>query len=96
MSIVHYQGFAGIRLEADVIGSDNDPAVLLLHGAGQTRAIWSNVADALEQAGRRVISLDLRGHGGSEWPEGGRYDFDALGGDLRAGAFAQVLHWRIA
>ena len=84
MSIVHYQGFAGIRLEADVIGSDNDPAVLLLHGAGQTRAIWSNVADALEQAGRRVISLDLRGHGGSEWPEDGRYDFDALVGDLRA------------
>ena len=44
MSIVHYQGFAGIRLEADVIGSDNDPAVLLLHGAGQTRAIWSNTS----------------------------------------------------
>jgi len=84
MTIVEYRGFAGVRLEAEIIGSENDPAVLLLHGAGQTRAVWSGVADALEQAGRRVISLDLRGHGGSEWPEDGRYDFEALVEDLRA------------
>lgn len=84
MSIVEYRGFAGVRLEAEVIGAENDPAVLLLHGAGQTRAVWSGVAGALEQAGRRVISLDLRGHGGSEWPEDARYDFEALVEDLRA------------
>lgn len=84
MSIVEYRGFAGVRLEAEVIGAENDPAVLLLHGAGQTRAVWSGVANALEQAGRRVISLDLRGHGGSEWPEDARYDFEALVEDLRA------------
>ncbi|WP_447762533.1 alpha/beta fold hydrolase [Sphingopyxis panaciterrae] len=84
MSIVEYRGFAGVRLEAEVSGSENDPAVLLLHGAGQTRAVWRSVADALEKAGRRVISLDLRGHGGSEWPDDGRYDFEALVEDLRA------------
>lgn len=84
MSIVEYRGFAGVRLEAEVAGSENDPAVLLVHGAGQTRGVWASVADALEQAGRRVISLDLRGHGGSEWPEDGRYDFEALVEDLRA------------
>jgi flavin reductase (DIM6/NTAB) family NADH-FMN oxidoreductase RutF/pimeloyl-ACP methyl ester carboxylesterase len=84
MSIVEYRGFAGVRLEAEVSGSENDPAVLLVHGAGQTRAVWASVAQALEQAGRRVISLDLRGHGGSEWPEDGRYDFEALVEDLRA------------
>lgn len=84
MSIVEYRGFAGVRLEAEVIGAENDPAVLLLHGAGQTRAVWASVANSLEQAGRRVISLDLRGHGGSEWPEDGRYDFEALVEDLRA------------
>ncbi len=84
MSIVEYRGFAGVRLEAEVIGAENDPAVLLVHGAGQTRGVWSGVANALEQAGRRVISLDLRGHGGSEWPEDARYDFEALVEDLRA------------
>lgn len=84
MTTVQYRGFAGVRLEADIIGSENDPAVLLLHGAGQTRAVWTRLADALEQAGRRVISLDLRGHGGSEWPADGRYDFEAMVEDLRA------------
>ncbi|WP_422061527.1 alpha/beta fold hydrolase [Sphingopyxis sp.] len=84
MSIAQYRGFAGVRIEADVIGADHDPAVLLLHGAGQTRRVWDRVADALQQAGRRVISLDLRGHGGSEWPEDGRYDFEAMVEDLRA------------
>ena len=84
MSIVQYRGFAGVRLEAEVAGADDDPAVLLLHGAGQTRAVWASIADALEKAGRRVISLDLRGHGGSEWPEDGRYDFEAMVEDLRA------------
>jgi flavin reductase (DIM6/NTAB) family NADH-FMN oxidoreductase RutF/pimeloyl-ACP methyl ester carboxylesterase len=84
MSIVEYRGFAGVRLEAEVIGAENDPAVLLLHGAGQTRAVWGGVAQSLEKAGRRVISLDLRGHGGSEWPEDARYDFEALVEDLRA------------
>ncbi|MDO9363490.1 MAG: alpha/beta fold hydrolase [Sphingopyxis sp.] len=84
MSIVDYRGFAGVRLEADVIGASEDPSVLLVHGAGQTRRVWDSVADALQQAGRRVISLDLRGHGGSEWPEDGRYDFEAMVEDLRA------------
>lgn len=84
MTIIHYRGFAGVILEAEAIGSENDPAVLLLHGAGQTRDVWRSIADMLHKAGRRVISLDLRGHGGSEWPKDGRYDFDAFVEDLRA------------
>jgi pimeloyl-ACP methyl ester carboxylesterase len=84
MSIVEYRGFAGIRLEAEMVGAEEDPAVLLIHGAGQTRKVWTGLADGLQKAGRRVISLDLRGHGGSEWPEDGRYDFEAHVEDLRA------------
>jgi flavin reductase (DIM6/NTAB) family NADH-FMN oxidoreductase RutF/pimeloyl-ACP methyl ester carboxylesterase len=42
------------------------------------------VAEGLVQAGRRVISLDLRGHGASEWPSDGRYDLAAYAEDLRA------------
>ncbi len=84
MTIVQYQGFAGVRLEAEMVGADDDPSVLLVHGAGQTRRVWDSVAEALRQAGRRVISLDLRGHGGSEWPEDGRYDFESMVQDLRS------------
>lgn len=79
-----FKGFAGVRLESDDIGTPDDPSIVLLHGFGQTRKIWEDVASALEQAGRRVINIDLRGHGGSEWPSDARYDFGAYVEDLRA------------
>jgi pimeloyl-ACP methyl ester carboxylesterase len=81
---MQFKGFGGVRLEAEVIGDEHDPAILLVHGAGQTRSVWGEVAQALVQSGRRVVSLDLRGHGGSEWPADGRYDFEAFVEDLRA------------
>lgn len=79
-----FKGFAGIRLESDDIGSAFDPAVVLLHGPGQTRADWEGVAIALREAGRHAINIDLRGHGGSEWPDDARYDFNAYVEDVRA------------
>ncbi len=79
-----FKGFAGIRLESDDIGSAFDPAVVLLHGPGQTRADWESVALALRDAGRHAINIDLRGHGGSEWPDDARYDFNAYVEDVRA------------
>lgn len=84
MAIATFKGFGGVRLEAEVLGSENDPAILLVHGGGQTRAVWAEVAEGLVQSGRRVVNLDLRGHGGSEWPADGRYDFQAFVEDLRA------------
>ena len=84
MAVLEFKGFAGVRLEADCEGAADDPAVLMIHGGGQTRAVWADAAAALVDAGRRVINLDLRGHGGSEWPADGRYDFDAYVEDVRA------------
>ncbi|MEQ1538365.1 MAG: alpha/beta hydrolase, partial [Sphingorhabdus sp.] len=79
-----FKGFAGVRLESDDIGSAFDPAVVLLHGPGQSRADWEGVAIALREAGRHAINVDLRGHGGSEWPDDARYDFNAYVEDVRA------------
>lgn len=84
MTTANFRGFGGVRLEADIAGDEHDPAILLVHGPGQTREGWAEVADALVHSGRRVINLDMRGHGGSEWPSDGRYDFEALVEDLRA------------
>jgi flavin reductase (DIM6/NTAB) family NADH-FMN oxidoreductase RutF/pimeloyl-ACP methyl ester carboxylesterase len=81
---IAFKGFGGIRLEADVAGNPDDPAILLVHGAGQTRQVWHEVAEGLVQSGRRVVSLDLRGHGASEWPVDGRYELAAHVEDLRA------------
>lgn len=84
MAVVTFKGFGGIELQAEVVGDENDPTILLIHGAAQTRAVWKTVVEGLVQAGRRVISLDMRGHGGSEWPADGRYDIAAYVEDLRA------------
>lgn len=84
MAVITFKGFAGVRLEAEELGQAEDPCVLLLHGAGQSRDIWEGIASSLVKAGRRVVNIDLRGHGGSEWPDDGRYDFEAYVEDLRA------------
>lgn len=84
MQPVSFKGFAGVTLKGDAFGSPDDPAVLLIHGGTQTRDMWDEVADALVKAGRYVIQVDLRGHGESEWPADGRYEFNAFVEDLRA------------
>lgn len=67
MSIVEYKGFGGIRLSADMIGDENDPAILLLPDTGQGREAWRSVADALVLSGRRVVNLEPRPISGSDW-----------------------------
>lgn len=83
MSDLKFTGFGGIALAADSFGDEDAPAVLLLHAGTHTRAMWTDVAEELARAGRRVINLDQRGHGESERPQDGRYDFDAYVADLR-------------
>ena len=80
---IFFTGFGGTRLRAAACGDANSPAVLLLHGAAQSSAVWRDIAAALAAAGRFVISLDLRGHGESEWTADGHYDFGAFVEDLR-------------
>jgi flavin reductase (DIM6/NTAB) family NADH-FMN oxidoreductase RutF/pimeloyl-ACP methyl ester carboxylesterase len=79
-----FTGFGGLPIVADAYGSAEDPAVVLLHGGGQTRRSWRGAARALSAAGRYVIAPDLRGHGDSGWPADGRYDLEAFAGDIRA------------
>lgn len=84
MALSQFKGFGGVALRGDLRGDPDDPLVLLVHGGGQTREIWNDAAAALVRAGRQVMALDLRGHGESEWPADGRYDFGAYVEDLRA------------
>ncbi len=84
MPTAQFRGFANTRLTAQVRGDENGPPVLLIHGIGQTHKHWDEVAAALDLTGRRVINLDLRGHGNSEWPSDARYDFDAFVDDIKS------------
>ncbi len=44
------------------------PTVILIHGAGQDRTIWSLQTRYLAHHGFSVLGLDLPGHGGSDGP----------------------------
>lgn len=80
--VVRYVGGQGNTLVADHWGDARHPAVLLMHGGGQTRFAWRGTADALARAGYFVVSLDLRGHGESDWAPGGDYSQDAFRDDV--------------
>lgn len=81
---IRFEGFEGIHLVADVWGDDDAWPVLLMHGGGQTRHAWGATAKALAEHGWRAVSLDLRGHGDSEWALNGDYSFTAYTADCIA------------
>jgi pimeloyl-ACP methyl ester carboxylesterase len=73
----------GVRLAIDR-WPRSGPAVILLHGGGQTRHAWGETAVTLAHDGYDVTAVDLRGHGDSSWCPRGNYSLDAFAGDLRA------------
>lgn len=73
---------AGIELAADLYGDETDPPVLMLHGGGQTRHAWGGAAATLAASGRFALSIDLRGHGHSDWSPDGVYTMDRFAGDV--------------
>lgn len=75
---------SGLMLAADVGGDPAATPVVLMHGGGQTRHSWGTAARDLVDAGFRVISLDMRGHGDSDWAPDGDYSLDAGMADLGA------------
>ena len=69
-------------IRGDRRGSQRDPAVILLHGGGQTRFSWKDTADILAADGWQAITLDARGHGESDWAPDGVYGPDKGAADL--------------
>ena len=77
-------GAGGLALAADVAGPENGTPVVLFHGGGQTRHSWAGTWRVLGDSGCRALSVDLRGHGDSAWPDDGDYSFDAFAEDVLA------------
>ncbi len=77
-----FDGAGGVRLAADVFGSDSDAPIVFLPGGGQRRSSWRRTAERIAQTGWHAITLDLRGHGDSEWPADGRYGYDQFTADM--------------
>ena len=82
--LVRFEGFEGIHLVGDEWGDPDAWPVLLMHGGGQTRHAWGGTAKTLAEHGWRAVSIDLRGHGDSEWALNSDYSFTAYSADCVA------------
>ena len=75
-------GVDGIRIAADRLGDPDAPAAVFLHGGGQTRRSWGRAAAAVAARGWQAITVDLRGHGESDWSEDGDYRVVSFAADV--------------
>ena len=75
-------GVDGVRIVADRLGDPLAPAVVFLHGGGQTRRSWGRAAAAVAERGWQAITVDLRGHGESDWSTDGDYRVTSFAGDV--------------
>ncbi|UGT53163.1 alpha/beta fold hydrolase [Nocardia asteroides] len=76
------RGTDGLALAADAFGPADGPLVVMLHGGGQNRHSWKRTGRALAAEGMRVVAVDARGHGDSEWSPTRDYTREAMVGDL--------------
>jgi len=73
-----------LELAATAYGDPANPPVVLLHGGGQTRHAWGTAGNAFAARGRYALSVDLRGHGDSQWAPDGDYGMGAFASDVLA------------
>jgi len=81
---VTYKTHSGLNLVGDMYGDSSHPPILFLHGGGQTRFAWGGTARTLADQGWHTVTLDLRGHGESDWAPDGNYVIDEYVGDIRS------------
>lgn len=79
--MTEYLEVPGGRIAYDVTGQG--PLVILSPGMGDLRSTYRLVAPRLTEAGYRVVTVDLRGHGESSVPFDGYANSD-VGSDLAA------------
>lgn len=77
------QGPGGVRIVADRLGDPAARAVVFLHGGGQTRRSWGRAAAAVAERGWQAVTIDLRGHGESDWSTDGDYRVVSFARDIQ-------------
>ena len=70
---LEFEGADGLTLVGDATGDPAQAPVVFFHGGGQTRHSWRETVDALAVSGWYAVSVDLRGHGDSDWSPDGDY-----------------------
>lgn len=72
----------GMHLAVECVGDPCGTPVLLAHGGGQTRGAWGRAATELAGLGAWAITMDLRGHGHSDWAVDADYSHAAYARDV--------------
>ncbi|MCI0426348.1 MAG: alpha/beta fold hydrolase [Actinobacteria bacterium] len=75
-----YRGETG-ELDWSDHNPEGSPTILLIHSLGTDRGIWDGQVGWLAGSGRRVVTIDLPGHGGSS-ANPPPYTIETLGTDL--------------
>ena len=70
----------GIKLHYTIRNAQGNDTTLLVHGMNRELHVWDSVAEKLAES-RRVVSVDLRGHGRSDWAKDG-YAAESFAADL--------------
>ncbi|MBV9950709.1 MAG: alpha/beta hydrolase [Acidimicrobiia bacterium] len=78
----------GLQLAATTYGDPDRPPIVLLHGGGQTRHAWGGAGQVFAARGRYALSVDLRGHGDSDWAPDADYGMTAFAEDVRSVALS--------
>lgn len=75
-------GTDGLEIHVLEWSTEGVPLVLL-HGHGNEAHLWDDFVPKIAEH-YRVLALDQRGHGDSDWDPEGRYDAEHMAGDLEA------------
>lgn len=78
MTDVRHAVLDGVRLAYEIHGSSDRAPLVLLHALGEGRDDWDAVVHRFAEH-FRVVAVDLRGHGASDWP--GDYSFQSMADD---------------
>jgi 3-oxoadipate enol-lactonase len=69
----------GVRLACQISGATDAPPMVLLHALGERGADWDAVRIEVDPF-FRVLTIDFRGHGDSDWP--GSYTYELMRDDV--------------
>ena len=64
-------------------GAENSPPIIMLHGLQSHARSWDVFANALQDE-YRILAMDQRGHGDTDWPDPPFYTSDLFANDVLA------------
>jgi pimeloyl-ACP methyl ester carboxylesterase len=82
LGVLRLAGADGLMIAAESFGKPGHVPVIFMHGGGQSRSAWLKAARAIADRGYHALTLDLRGHGDSDWASDGCYDLHCYSADL--------------